>query len=276
MEAPRVGSATADAMAAGLNASANRNPNFLSNLITNLNADAGRAIGEGVNAMAVGGQASALYATLSGAGENTARALAGALNDNKPFLDALLARLDGASLAAGINGGIYNPSDPSSSLFLLRNLQYTDADTLATIMNSTGGTILTNNLVANLDGSLVAQALNMNESLQPLLYTLLGTLDGAEMAKTMNRAEGSLQLNLDVLNTPGIAESLVKFINRSILNPSKPTLLDKMGIGQMLKSTVYGIPFLDKIYLDILGYGIVQQVGVGTLPPPNALPPPDL
>ena len=143
------------------NASAASNPGFLTNLLANLDSDTGAAVGEGMNAMAAGGVGSPLYITLAGTQQHTAAAIADALEGNTAFADALVKHLDAALLGPAISAGLY---PLLGSAFLADFLGYAGepgvkgtAESLASTMNSPQGQNLTNQLLANLDGSRVAQ-----------------------------------------------------------------------------------------------------------------------
>jgi hypothetical protein len=232
--------ATAQAMAEGLNQSAATNPGFLFQLLTNMDANTGQAIGLGLNTMAAGGAASALYVTLTSTQQHTATALANALNASQPFLDALIDNLDEVALAGALNNGI----DAAPSFFLRNNLFATDADMMARVTNSPGGVNLTNNLVANLNGTLVASALNSGA--QPLLTSLLTGLDAQATAEILSGTGPAdlghgLQMMLDQLNTPGMDVEMRDAINNSIAGYPATNLMGHLGMRARMILNFFGM-----------------------------------
>jgi hypothetical protein len=101
------------------------------------------------------------------------------------------------------------------------------------VTNSPGGVNLTNNLVANLNGALVAQALNSGA--QPLLTTLLTDLDAQGTAETLSGTGPAdlghgLQMMLDQLNTPGMDVEMRDAINNSIAGYPATNLMGNLGM----------------------------------------------
>jgi hypothetical protein len=231
---------TAQAMAEGLNQGAASSNNFLEQLLINLDAVTGQAIGQGLNAMAVGGASSPLYATLINTQDHTATALAGALNANQPFLEALVESLDGAALGEALNYGL----DSAPSFFLRNDLFATDADMMARVTNSAGGINMTNNLVANLDGALVGLALNSGAL--PLLTSLIGGLDGHQTAAILSGTGPldlghGLQMMLDNLNTLGLDAEMAEAINNSLSAYPGTNLLGNLGMRARMILDFFGM-----------------------------------
>lgn len=287
--------ATAQALAEGLNQSAAQNPGFLTALLVNLDEETGKAVGRGLNAMAVGEGSSAFFQvldiTLGSTQAHTLSAITGALEtpQGKAFLNALLSNLDAAALGAGVNAGI----DAAPSHFLRNNLAATDADMMARITRGVGMDLARDLLGLNpnpspLDASLVADALA--GGIQPLLEGLLSELDAegtaSEMRDIVNLTSTYSYDPVTGLNTrsyespPGVeafdlltdmmadndalAQVLADAITNSINSDTDSSgLLHNLGIKVRLRfyGSLLGIP----IGLDLPGTGYVDGAYTGRL-----------
>jgi len=291
--------ATAEALAEGLNRSADQNEDFLINLLVNLDDRTGAAVAEGLNNMAIGEGSSTFFevleVTFNGTQEHTLLAITGALESSqgRAFLDALLANLDTVALAQGINDGL----DAAPSYFLRNNLAATDADMMARI---SGGPVM--DLAAELlginpnppllDASKVANVLNMG--LQPLLEGILAELSGegtaAEMAGlvAIDTSDPTVfdpdDYNFDPLmgiNTRGIiqlepafsmltdmmsdndamAQVIADAVNNSLDDDPTGGLMHNLGVKVRLRfyAMLLGIP----IGLDVPGTGYIDGMYTG-------------
>jgi hypothetical protein len=302
--------ATSKALAEGLNASAERT-GFITSLITNLDENAGKAVSAGLNAMAADGKTSPLYATLVDSGQNTVTVLANALNESGGFLKALIGGIDPAELALDINEGINAEGSPGGGpgFFLRENMDATDPEVMAGVMASEEATELLGKLLGNpepgstsLDPALVANALNgtagnnYDDGIKPLITSLVEGLEPTEMARIMNETEGSFMMNMDLVNTPGLADMMARAVNRSTFHPpyfdasgnalprsqltvNEESMLHKLGFGQLLRATVliddriipgWSPPIKYKLeFIEIIGFGIIQEWGTGELVTPE-------
>ncbi|MEJ5185834.1 MAG: hypothetical protein WHT46_01975, partial [Candidatus Geothermincolales bacterium] len=248
--------ATATALAQGLNAA---NSAFITNLVRNLNADTGAAVGRGINAMAAGGTSSALFAALVATEQPTVEAIARSLNANPSFLDAVIDNLDVSALATAVNAGL----DAPPMYFLRNNLYASDAAMMARVSASDEFKNLLNMLLGNpdpskrLDPAKVAQALN--QGAQPFLYALLGGLDGKGLASLMNQYGD--QMTMDIVNTPGLAGKVVDAINATAGNSA--SFVYNFGLGNRFKLRD---PILGLIG-EVLGWAVFTQAGLGDIPP---------
>ena len=241
----------------------------------------------GVNALAVGEGSSILFQMidmmLKNTEDHTLVALTDALesSEGETFLNALLAALDPAALAAGINPGL----DPSQSSFLVDNLANTDADMMARInsnaLNDLLGELLgTNPGPSLLDASAVASALN--SGLEPLLEGLLSTLDGVGAAGTTagiadvdNPGADVQTVTITKPNTFALftdmladnataAEVIAGAINNAINDDTGNTgFMHNFGMRVRLRfyAVLFGIP----IGLDAIGVGIIDGAYTGPL-----------
>jgi hypothetical protein len=86
----------------------------------------------------------------------------------------------------------------------------------------------------------VADALNANDSLEPLLTGLLGTLDGGSSAIATNPYIYPL-LNDMMTDNPRMAEVLASSIQKSVTG-STSGLLNYLGLNMRLQFWLFGIP----------------------------------
>jgi hypothetical protein len=253
--------ATAQALAQGLNASASRNPGFLFQLISNMNADTGAAVGQGINALAVGGAASPLYLLLYQTQKHTVQTMAVAMESNLAFLDQMLESLDNSVLGPAINAGI----DAAPAFFLRELLAEIDADMLNDVLDGAGMDLVEALLGENpapplLDASYVAQALNGGA--QHLLEGLMAGLDGQALAESLS--DHGSQLCEDLIL--GLEAQKIADITNAAIAEYPDGMWRNLGIGIFMKTTYKDPIFGLLIHLNVWVNGFLKHVEVGPMP----------
>jgi hypothetical protein len=224
-------------------------PELMGNLLSNLNTDASSEIAEGLNLNSAPGGPGFLTAMLGASGGSTAIAIARALNSlpvgsqenlNKNFLYGVLTHLD----------------------------ENTASD-IAHALNAYPGIL--ENILLNLDGEVAAKALATPEG-EAFLTSLMDKLDGAALAKAINRAlddsdpetggKGKKFISdlVSVLDPTPLARGLndnqeltKQFLAQAAIDPPGPRGNLGQTLGEILASSEFNNNFLVDLLVNLRG-----------------------
>jgi len=269
-----IGTPVAQAAAVGLEQNPNRDA-FIAGLVSQLNASSvGPLIAEAVNRNSASkGMVSAILGELN---STTAQTLASALNANPDLLKLMLREIDPAVLADVLNQNAVLPPKTSPTApvnFIANLLANLDGKVIAQAINDeqaqTGSSIIYRIMTSpNSTGANIANTLNFYG--YQFMVDLLSNLDGSIMAHAINNAGKRFLSELIAFLNPDLVVNLIRAEPNPVYEPSNdPSQWVRGGVIKELNLNVFN-------FMTSLGIGFGGQVfkltDAATYLPPDAPP----